>query len=643
MGADMIKITVVAPDEELGRLFTETFDEHDEQIHPADPQQEAYELEVLIEHNHDRIRELQIDTDVVAARGYTAQILLESVDSVPVVKLPVTGNDIIRCLKECREHFPDRKPIIMGTRNIVFQVENLYDFFGQGLTPVLLTEQTPREIAAMFELMVNPGSSVMIGGRMVCEHAQQHGIPHVMLRSGRLAVWQTITEAKRVAWISRIEQEKATRYKSVLDCATEGILVIDRKGRLSVINATCEEMLGISANTCMGRKIPEFFDEKALQEFILKPGSFRDEVIVVKGQNFAANKDTVVHKAEKIGTVITLRRVTEIQETEVNIRGKIHNKGHIARHTFNDIIGVSTTIKASIKRARSFSSVDSNVLIYGGTGTGKELFAQSIHNSSFRRKGPFVAINCAAISESLLESELFGYVQGAFTGASRGGKPGLFELAHRGTVFLDEVSEMSLRLQGRLLRVLQEKELMRLGDDRIIPVDIRIISAVNRDLRDLIDAGQFREDLFYRLDVLNLDLPSLDSRKEDIPYLSRYFMEALGEKNVLSKTLEKSAVEYLQQRIWRGNIRELMNACERLYVLSETNRIDKPEAEGILETTAPVGATPSSAAVKMDEHTILTLLDEEDYRKDRVAERLGIHRSTLWRRMKKLNIPGKAP
>jgi len=490
--------------------------------------------------------------------------------------------------------------------------------------------------------MVDPESSVLIGGRMVCEHAQQQGVPHVMLRSGRLAVWQTITEAKRVAWISRVEQEKATRYKSVLDCATEGILVVDRKGRLSIINATCEDMLGIRAENSTGKEIGELFKGNDLHTFILRPGRLRDEILSLKGQSLAANKDTVVHKAEKIGTVITLRRVREIQETEVNIRGKIHNKGHIARHTFKDIIGVGKTIQATIEKARSFSSVDSNVLIYGGTGTGKELFAQSIHNSSSRRKGPFVAINCAAISESLLESELFGYVQGAFTGASKGGKPGLFELAHRGTVFLDEISEMSLRLQGRLLRVLQEKELMRLGDDKIIPVDIRIISAVNRDLKVLVDAGKFREDLYYRLDVLNLDLPSLDSRKEDIPFLSRYFLQSLGEKNGPLKTLEKSALEYLQRRSWRGNIRELMNACERLYVLSEKDRIDESEARRILGGESYRTAAPASPGRSADDETLRKLLEEEGYRKDRVAERLGIHRSTLWRRIKKLDLPGNS-
>ena len=630
----MIKITAVVPDQQLGSLIRETFDEHDEYPYHKDPSGEEWELEVLIEHEHDTIRNLEIEADVIIARGYTAQLLLESSRTTPVVKLPVTVNDVIRSLVQAGKTHPERKPLIMGTRNIIFQFESLSEIFGRDLTPVLLTEQKEAEIKTMFTLMVKPEEHVVIGGRMVCEYAASLGIPQVGIQSGHMAVWQTISEARRVALISRREQEKTLRYRSILDCTTEGILVTDKTGCISVLNTTAEDILEISTADALGRNVYEIFAGSRIPDCICRPGTFKDEIVDWKDQSLAINRTTVILKSEQIGTVISLQRVSRIQETEERIRQKINRRGHIARHSFKDILGVSDCIRETINIARNFSQVDSNISIFGGTGTGKELFAQSIHNTSARRSGPFVAINCAAISETLLESELFGYVEGAFTGAHKSGKPGLFELAHRGTVFLDEISELSLGLQSRLLRVIQEKELMRLGDDKIIPVDIRIISAANKDLKHLVEKGEFREDLFYRLDVLKLELPSLDSRKEDIPYLARYFIKILSEKNGSARELEQGAIAGLKQRNWKGNVRELMNACERLYVLTRTSKITAGDVERILPAPLP----PAEGERELSNRELREMLQQEGYRKDRVAERLGIHRSTLWRRMKKSGL-----
>ncbi len=633
----MIKITAVVPDTQLGLLIQDILEEHDEYPYHKDPSGEVCELEVLIEHEIEAIRGLEIDSDVIIARGYTAQLLLESNRNTPVVKLPVTVNDIIRSLLEAKKLYPHRKPLIMGTRNIIFQFESLSEIFGRDLTPVLLTEQTEQEIQTMFKLMVKPDSHVVIGGRMVCEYADCLGIPQLGLQSGQMAVWQTISEAKRVALISRQEQERTLRFRSILDSSTEGILVVDRNSLITVINRTAEEILSLSAAEVIGRNVYSVFENSRITDYLAKPGTFRDEIVEWKERTLALSRTRVMHKSQQAGSVLTIQPASRIEEAEGRIRRQVHHRGHKARHTFRDILGVSDVIRETIETARNFARVDSNISIFGGTGTGKELFAQSIHNASSRSKGPFVAINCAALSESLLESELFGYVEGAFTGARKGGKPGLFELAHRGTVFLDEIAEMSLRLQSRLLRVLQEKEIMRLGDDRIIPVDIRIISAANRDIETLVAEAKFREDLFYRLDVLKLQIPPLNSRREDIPYLARYFMRLLAERNHTERELDKSALAVLKTRNWKGNVRELINACERLYVLTAGSRITEKDLKRILPEQKNE-AEGSCSEEEISNSELKAMLEEEGYRRDRLAERLGVHRSTLWRRMKKSGL-----
>ncbi len=295
-----------------------------------------------------------------------------------------------------------------------------------------------------------------------------------------------------------------------------------------------------------------------------------------------------------------------------------------------------------------YAEVDSTVLIMGETGTGKELFAQSIHNYSLRADKPFVAVNCAALPENLLESELFGYVEGAFTGARKGGKTGLFELAHGGTVFLDEISEMTPNLQARFLRVLQEKEVVRIGDDKIIPVDVRVIAATNRDLYEYVDEGKFREDLFYRLCVLRLDIPPLRERKDDIYELVLFFLE-LKSKTLNKKTpkLSQNIIEKLVNYDWPGNVRQLENLIERCIVISNEKEINDeilsealfitPSYKPIKDKNISESANNSIDVLKnIENDTIKKVLQETNGNKKLAAEKLGISVTTLWRRLKKM-------
>jgi transcriptional regulator with PAS, ATPase and Fis domain len=319
---------------------------------------------------------------------------------------------------------------------------------------------------------------------------------------------------------------------------------------------------------------------------------------------------------------------------EERIRREIYSQGHVAKFGFGDIYGTSPSLTEAIDVARQYARVDSTVLIHGETGVGKELFAQSIHTAGSRGNGPFVAVNCAALPEALLESELFGYVEGAFTGARRKGKPGLFELAHRGTIFLDEISEIPLSLQGRLLRVLQEREVIRLGHDRVIPVDVRVLCATNRDLHRLVEDGNFRKDLYWRLNVLSLFIPPLRERRDDIVPLMHRFLGVPSAGGHHGIAFSGDALSFLTQYPWPGNVRELRNLCERLTVLHIGKTVDAAFLTHLMEYR---GSTqPHRSGVKGMED-IERALTQAGGKITRAAEILGVHRATLWRRCKRLS------
>jgi len=288
------------------------------------------------------------------------------------------------------------------------------------------------------------------------------------------------------------------------------------------------------------------------------------------------------------------------------------------------------------------------ILIYGQSGSGKEVFAQSIHNESSRRNKPFVVINCAALPESILESILFGYEAVTFTGAKAGGKAGLFELAHGGTVFLDEVSEMPLNTQSRFLRVLQEREVMRIGSDRPMPVDIRVIAATNKDIVKLTNLGDFREDLYFRLNVLKLDIPPLCKRKEDIEQLSKFFINyRSNELGITITQITNQAIAYLSSLDLPGNIRQLDNILERAIVLSSNGIIDQNLIQSVCDPfeekkESKVMANPQQSykagISSFEKEAIEKALSSCNNNRKQTAEKLGISYPTLWRKMKLFEI-----
>ncbi|KLU59924.1 arginine utilization regulatory protein RocR [Peptococcaceae bacterium CEB3] len=373
---------------------------------------------------------------------------------------------------------------------------------------------------------------------------------------------QRIKETKSMADQNELMK---SQLETIMNTVHDGILALDENGRISVFNSVAGDIMGIPNGLAVGRTLA---DEGLPPELLSLSTQNRPS-----GEKFLRlnNRDVVVthstlNRHGFRGKVLTLKDVTEIQRLEQELRRKVVARQYLAPYSFKHILGKSAVMVQTKALAHRLASSESPILIQGESGTGKELFAQSIHNASPRQKWPFVAVNVASLPESLLESELFGYAEGAFTGAKKEGAPGLFEQAHKGTLFLDEIGEAPLTFQVKLLRVLQEKQIRRIGGSKVIPVDVRIIAATNTSLKDLVAAGRFRQDLFYRLNVLPLALPPLRERREDVmpiavDFYLRYFRSRLCMK---PDAYFHAVAPFFLTYNWPGNIRELHNIVEYL-------------------------------------------------------------------------------
>ncbi|MFH2131144.1 MAG: sigma 54-interacting transcriptional regulator, partial [bacterium] len=371
----------------------------------------------------------------------------------------------------------------------------------------------------------------------------------------------------------------------VLEIIDDGIAIIDTQNTIVHCNKNLCNILNLREQNLKHINIAELNLKSSFFKKIFSLGVVENRLVELDktGKKLVVTKREIQFHDKNFGHVIIIKDVTQIENLESQLREQLSRRGHIARYHFDEIIGQSPVMVECIAKARKIASKDATVLISGDTGTGKELFAQSIHNHSARKNRPFIAINCAALPSNLLESELFGYEDGAFTGAKKGGKRGLFELAHTGTLFLDEVGDIPLDIQVKLLRVLEEKEMMRIGGTNIIPVNVRILAATNQEFHELINNGKLRKDLYYRLNVLSLYLPPLRNRKPDIPFLIQHFLKNIG---CSEHTVDPELLNILLDNTWEGNIRELKNCIEYMGYMGDAGLTVKDLPES-LNTDAP--------------------------------------------------------
>ena len=438
----------------------------------------------------------------------------------------------------------------------------------------------------------------------------------------------------------------AREQEAIIDHISDGLLVLDRSGILRYLNAPGGRILQLDPATSVGRPFHELldFDPIIAPIFATRQG-YIDRELHIRTRNVALHlMDTAVPIMGEDGTVVSI--VNTFREMARVKRLSNRLAGDRARYRFSDIIGHSRAIKDAISNARRAARSNATVLLRGESGTGKEIFAQSIHNDGQRAAGPFVAVNCAALPRDLIESEMFGYAPGSFTGADKAGRPGRFELASGGTIFLDEISEMPLDVQAKLLRVLQERQVTRIGGTSSLPVDVRVIAAANRDLRELVAKQAFREDLYYRLNVVRIDLPALRERREDIARLADESIRrscAVMHRPALS--LGPRALRQLETHDWPGNVRQLQNLIERLVNMTDSDEVEDLPLDWL--TDGPVAVQPSHAAepagramslLEAEHLAIRAALAETSLNLTKAAELLGITRPTLYAKMKRFGL-----
>ncbi len=411
------------------------------------------------------------------------------------------------------------------------------------------------------------------------------------------------------------------------------MISIDAEGLITIFNPAAEQVTGITLSDAVGRNISDILPELQMEKTLQTCREDLGQLLTINNERIVCNKVPICVNDQTFGAIVNFQNVTKLQKLEAKVRRHLFDVGHVATHCFENIIGTSPLLNKSITLSQSFARTESAILILGDTGTGKEVFAQSIHNCSARQQGPFVALNCAALPAQILESELFGYVGGAFTGASQKGKAGLFEIAHGGTLFLDEIAEMEYATQGKLLRVLQEKKVMRLGGDRVIPVDVRIIAATNKPLKALVNENQFRADLYYRLNVLQLRLYPLHERKEDVSALAEYFLNKHVTDSNNTPHFTRCALEELAKYTWPGNVRELQNIIERILATLEKSSINGEMVQAHLDDIYENEITSRIVQDEMEEIKDALLMTRGNHTE--AAKILGMSRSTLWRKLKK--------
>ncbi|MCD2512413.1 propionate catabolism operon regulatory protein PrpR [Comamonas endophytica] len=577
----------------------------------------------------DRLEKGVVDAFVSA--GSNAHILRQGLQ-VPVATIQLTGFDLLQVLIRARRQ-ASRVGVVMYGQTIP-ELEEVKDLLNIEVRQYAY--QTPGDARQCFDALRRAGFEVIVGSSLVVELAQEAGL-HGLLAYSLSSVRKGFDDAIELARITRLEAGRYEQLHGVLDNLQEAVLAVDRNERIIAMNPPMRQLLG-SPQPAEGVALGTLEPALSLKSILDSGQQERAVAIRLAQRDWIANRTPMREHGQIVGAALTLYDARTIQDADSKLRRLQRQKHHLARHGFDSVIGTSPLLRQAIAKARRFARTEVPVLVTGESGVGKEVFAQAMHNASLRADRPFVAVNCASFPESLLESELFGHEEGAFTGARRGGKMGLLEAAHTGTLFLDEIGDMPLQMQTRLLRVLQEGEITRLGATVQIPVNVRVVAATHQPLEQLVAQGRFRQDLYYRLNTLRLQLPALHQRREDIaPLLHGFLQRCLRRHGVQldAPRLLAPLMPGLLRYGWPGNVRELENIAERIAVFAmdceSLQQIDYQEIrDACSEVFGTAAAVPSDAEASLAER-LAGALEAAGGNRAKAAQSLGVSRTTFWR------------
>ncbi|SHF49783.1 sigma 54-interacting transcriptional regulator [Vibrio gazogenes] len=556
-------------------------------------------------------------TKVIISRGGTAAVLRRCVN-IPIVEIPHDFYGIYKTIEEAKR-FGD-KIVAIGFPQYCNMLKHYQSITHESFK--ICQVYNHKEIEDIMATIKNDGCHVVIGGLTVNQFAEKYDINVVMGDTDNLSIEVALNQA--VNLIKYINQEKL-KYNILdnsINLSSDSIISFDGSG--IIINVNYQARKNFDCD--VGDNIFRFKVFKTLHEYIISENNVKSHIVEYNNKNFDLSLSHI-HSKENFFSILRIGVVKN------SISMTRQNSHFPTRYSFVDILGSSEKIKECIFNAKKFAKTDFPVYIEGETGTGKELFAQSIHKDSLRSNKPFIALNCSAIPETLLESELFGYEEGVFTGAKKGGKVGIFELVDGGTIFLDEVSEISSLVQLKLLRVLQERAFSRVGGNALISTDFRLITASNKPLKEMVINDKFRRDFFYRLNILKLPVPNLHARENDVILLANQFVTLNGRELKFSD----EAAQFMLNYEWPGNIRELQSLVYRLIVLCESDDVnlnDLIECGEYLDH----GSFNHGLLESNELEIIKKVLSETHGDKVQAAKKLGISVTTLWRRMKKFKI-----
>lgn len=574
---------------------------------------------------------------LIVSHGLTLENIRKEL-AIPAIDLPFSGLDALATARAALQ-LPGRI-VHLGTQSLHHYIQRSLTLIGEDPQRIDFCQlKLGRTVEEQAQDMIDAGYNVFIGGYSMVAYVKQAGKYGLEFDADGLIIEATVQNAQTLLNTILQREQRNELDRAILQASSDAIIAIDQDRRIFNINPTAIQTFQRPEEELLGRVLEDAMQECGIinvENVDWKTGSPSDSTVVI------LRELPVTLGGLQRGSVISIKQMSEIRDLELQVRKAVIDKGFTAKKHFSDIVGASPAILQVKAQAEAYAPYDSAILICGETGTGKEVFAQSIHNASKRKNEAFVAINCATLPENLIESELFGHAKGAFTGASREGKRGLFEIANKGTIFLDEISELPISVQAKLLRVIQEGEFMRVGGDKLIQVDVRVICSSNRDLLQLIEERKFKADLYYRLSVLEIDLPPLRDRPGDIEQLAQALVWTFSKKH--QKNVQKisdDVLRTLKRFTFPDNVRELGNIIERMTILENgtTLTLDtmrrcnlRLPAEDPAE--AQTGLSPSLRIQDAEHTAILAALKKCGGNKAAAARMLGISYSTLWRKLK---------